>query len=373
MHCLSFVAAPSALLVVLGTTGCEAVSHPEGSQCLFGCEGLNEASCRKTVGPCDDGLACAIYGFLGDGKCHALGQLDEACGIGCARGLVCDGATCRAPPGEGQACIAGVCGAGLYCDVAHQCSKARQLGEGCGALVCDVGLFCDAAGVCEAKLDAQGACLVDVACAGARVCNYGATDGRSGLCLAPSRVGGPCAWRSVYRVNAWYPEEHGCELGLVCVPEAIDPLAAGEDPPIGCGVDLGCWNRGTCQEPLSQVAGATCNGEDDCQSELVCVQPARPQVVVWRPGFDRDLLDWRGAWPGHCRASGGRGEGAACGSGACWPDFYCSAINDGQCMGAHRVGEGGSCRTGDGQVDGRACALDLTCRLDASGQEHCER
>lgn len=125
--------------------------------------GIYYATCEVTVPRACD--ACDAEQYCGDdGECHpGTLQENEVCGIvdgsfvddECVSGLVCDGKTCVPRPTQGETCVRGACGEGLFCllspesDAESYCDTLRAEGEACDIesyvyIPCAAGLECRA-------------------------------------------------------------------------------------------------------------------------------------------------------------------------------------------------------------------------------------
>lgn len=195
-------------------------------------------------------------------------------GSGCASGLVCVDATCRAP---------------------------SQLHEACGDVPCAEGLACGVDGQCVTPGPAGTACTSELQCESGLVCNLAVrtTAGDNGTCRAPAGAGSSCFWSATFPLN-----RGGCAEGFVCAPSDVDPLA----PPAAVATPHASPSdayAGVCVAKGSVAAGGLCNGDDTCAAGSRCARRDRPTSTVAHAGWSEDapgLWEYVGVWPNACVA-----------------------------------------------------------------------
>jgi hypothetical protein len=128
---------------------------------------LGELTCDEFAGTVGDDLyrfpACdaPFAGAVAEGG-RCAGDLDCAAGL-CAGRQDGELGSCRAAPGEGEACVDGRCGEGLYCDdIGGACIAQREDGaectgeDQCRSGACPDGRCGDGNPICDGQESARG-------------------------------------------------------------------------------------------------------------------------------------------------------------------------------------------------------------------------
>jgi len=148
------------------------------------------AACEANGGvPCVAGAICS------SGSCVQLPSTGPCLDLQCAAGFACLGETCGVPPGVGQPCPFGVCGAGAWCDrvndqlvcIAYTPEVLPGVGSSCAASRrCEEGANCprlepQAGAIKCVRLPGKDAACADGRCAPGFACV-------TGTCRAPTVV-----------------------------------------------------------------------------------------------------------------------------------------------------------------------------------------
>ncbi len=181
-----------------------------------------------SAGQLDEGSACSVDAQCTSGFCLldqpaacgtcAAPRADgagEACqpivfpsgsGLACYDGFVCDEATttCVAIPGEGQACPAEVCTAGLACSdgvctarggADTACSETGQPCNFYEGFLCDLATgFCSTEVVAFAMVGDPCPSAGTLGCVGGTYCGLGPNPDGPGVCTVRGREGDPCQY-----------------------------------------------------------------------------------------------------------------------------------------------------------------------------------
>ncbi len=193
------------------------------------------ATCDFPV-ECAAGTFCVKPGGVCRGTCATLSALGAPCGIGCAAGLRCDGATCTYLKALDEACGSSAeCEPELIC--LGSCRPRRKLGERCSVdfarlSVCEPGLACDvapfvvgAAGTCVVPRDALAPCNFHWSCRAGLVCadlnwsGFPASAPLPGNCREPDTAQSNCP-QTPY---ASYVGDQ-CAPGLTCSDSTCEAL-----------------------------------------------------------------------------------------------------------------------------------------------------
>lgn len=331
--------------------------------------------------PCDLPFCAGGSGTCAGGSCVARTAEGGSCAsTPCARGLLCDSGTCRAPALAGAACQDDAfCAPPLRC-VAGSCRALALAGQACAAdEACALGLVC-AGSVCAtrpgttcgdhepcghlASCAAPRRCvprgLPGAPCQGDDGCADGLTcDTAAGTCAVAPGSGEPCA------------NGTRCAAGLACdvtastcgpIPNSGEPCAIGALGPFVCAAGLGC-NAGTCG-PMPG-AGQPCTLDNLCAQDLGCDFTASGSICGPRKdaggACQTDRTCKAGLYcdfgAGACASVRPAGspckDGNECGAaGSCMPDASASF----RC--AQLPAEGGACFLDC--AAGLVCASDLT-------------
>ncbi|MCB9731813.1 MAG: hypothetical protein H6745_04165 [Deltaproteobacteria bacterium] len=221
----------------------------EGGRCQDGAcaavdcaPGTAECPCRRTTSPaCDAPLAC-----LGDGTCHACEADRAGCACAsddtCAAGLLCDGASCRAPRSCAVLVAEGFCGAHEICTEGGGVDAQCQPGE-CEAGYVFYGGRC-VEGAPNCRSDAPGS-LLDVCTSLLRQCEEGDATASCGACIDDAReVGGECVGRLSCGAGSCLNSEY-------CDATGVTPTCR----PLPCPEGSAMEGDGVCRS-----CGFTCSG-----------------------------------------------------------------------------------------------------------------
>ncbi len=291
-----------------------------GPQCGSVCLATGALNQPCWNGACHEGLWCDAQARI----CRAPAALGEACDDAsfnspqCEEGTRCDGTTCVALPGAGDACATGFrhpCAPGNFCYEQALCLPYLELGDSCPNVPsCGPGATCKAGNdgnVCVAREVEGGSCSVNNDCAQDLLC-------RMGACAPQSEEGEPCTLQG------------HCVSGLSC-----DALTR------------------TCERPASVEAGESCTGFTRvCQYDAFCdgVEPGEGTApgtagtcTLRTEGSPcSDHYECR-ALPGYCDGDGTcqpAGDGTPCASTShCLPGDHCDET--GAC--APRLPAGSTC------------------------------
>jgi hypothetical protein len=147
----------------------------------------------------------------------------------CVAPFACWDSVCTKTPAEGEACLEGLCGDGLFCTEDDRCELPGSMGDTCveGDGACASGHYCDPrTSTCERVLPEGGTCTHAASACGAGF-----------FC---SEAVGTCRHLPVM--------DESCE-----------------DSAGACGDGAYCDESFTCQPKLA--TGASCAGDDDCLSD----------------------------------------------------------------------------------------------------------
>lgn len=287
------------------------------------------------------GETCRVEGggFLscagGDGICTGSGARtctsrpaagSPCLGSACARGLVCDSGTCRAPGSTGATCGSDeTCGSGLAC-VDGTCAVGVAAEGTCTRTAeCATGLRCES-GKCVAASAIDAACSTADACGAGRSCGLSP---ESRTCRDPATKGEAC-------------EQGTCAVGLVCDAElgtCVDEPGDGVpcDPGTGCSAGFTCSDGERVCRRLPRAGEACAMGDRFCADGFGCNETTQT-----------------------CEAGGG--DGAACLLNP--PDYVCA-----EGFGCDFTENGSICKplaaTGPCNTD-RTCAADAYCNPEGA-------
>jgi hypothetical protein len=223
--------------------------------------------------PCSEHADCGEDRVCAGGYCVAPGPVGTACSDAstCQPGLGCAGGVCSSPVAAGGDCSL----RGSVCQAGHWCRSAD------GAATCVVQVATSAE--CRTAGGLAPECVGRQLCLGA-----GSLLGqpRTGLCAAPSDVGGPCRPPELAVIQG-----SGCFSGLLCDPATSTcrvPPRPGEaciaeicDDAAFCASDT-CVVKKAGAEPCSQgrecVSGACSGGLGNRRCEAAA--PARETVLA---------------------------------------------------------------------------------------------
>lgn len=391
------------------------------------CDEVRIAECAASLQPYADAVAAGIIEFDGeraarcrDGaaaltasctivnertipiECAGLfrdrAALNDACrappGTPCASGAgVCDPtATCVASPGDGEPCIAGTCGAELFCNaVTDRCGPPLATGDLCFGRGCPSGEICRPDGTCGARLgDGDGPCRESFECAGGLACS-------GGICVAGESDGSACAGpnecasslacvRSFANRSCADPlpaggvcgESAECAASLICATQTcttapgLNAPCAESSEGLSCSKSYVCDtdDSRTCVEAPAQgemclIGSAICGPELGCDANNICIAPPGEGEPCTTPnnlcgeGLGCDFT------PNGSICSPRRSEGESCQSHLiCSAGLFCDFIEGAVC--APLRAEGESC------AQGALCAPGLECS-DLNGADRCAR
>lgn len=181
---------------------------------------------------CRAGTFCVKPDGVCRGTCIAYSKLNEPCGIGCEKGLRCDGTRCTYLKTIDEACTRSAeCEPELLC--LGSCRPRRKLGESC-----------------RVDFDRLGPCEPGLAC---DVTPF--VEGAEGRCVVPGELFADCHFH-------W-----SCRPGLVCADLNWSSFPTSAPPPGFCrepdGVDANCS-----QSAYGRFVG------DQCRPGLTCREGA---------------------------------------------------------------------------------------------------
>jgi hypothetical protein len=288
--------------------------------------------------------------------CTSLPGDGTACLLGlCAPGLVCNGTTCAARGNLNAPCETQVaCQDGLVCGPAKQCVAPLAAGVACDANAqCQEGLACDQK-KCTALAELGDECSGPQTCGAERSCGP-APETR--VCTDPDTEGEPC-------------EANTCAVGLACASSTANTCAAlpGADEPcldgFYCAQDLTClFGLDTCG-PLAGL-GETCTESSRfCADGLGCRQSDNTCQLgpgVGEPCYNNPPDSVCGAELGcdfgeQSLCVPMTGAGSPCQSDrTCSPDTYCDWSTM-KC--ATRLSAGTPCQYGNECLTGHECTAE---------------
>ena len=275
-----------------------------GSSCPRTCQtrALLDDPCTAD-GECRSGFYCKLSPFMPTvGQCAAYGGTGAACESDpqCQDGLHCLMQQCRALPGPGLGCVAGLCSEAGFCDGVGDggvCVPRKLEGAACTEGQCLGTLVCDPIrAVCvKVQLSPGDPCTLVQQCPVGEVC-LAATSISAGLCHAPQAEGEACQ------------ADGDCEAHLAC--QSAD-------------------GGSTCRRRAS--VGDRCATAQTCQAGTVC----EASVCTALPLPGESCAQTRACRWGLCRDLANSDGGAICGPllSAAQPCTRPEECASGQCAG----------------------------------------